>query len=326
MKKIVWNVLIGHHRGATSRLRAENSSWKVPSVIVTGYPPVVVTRHRRSRFIRRQRHSALGERRSELRKTSARWPPRWNRAADNKVWYFRRTNGAVERTRFTMGRFSVLSEYRLVYYGGLLLLLFLLLHISIKLFFSSLFAPFFPPLSRFVVVDVVGGRKKNADVSKRMRRGASRKRSRKIFSISFIWIFWYSFFMSPVYVFLLLLYSVEHIFCELGVRLPFRHRRRGFSVPTATSPHSISSFFWAFVNSFYFRGWNSWRVGGWATSSEIIPQLRKKGKISPATTAASYDRFFVDSAAIVKTTDQCEILTSYFSFDLSGLGLGTGLC
>lgn len=73
-----------------------------------------------------------------------------------------------------MGRLSVLSEYRLVYYGGLLLLLFLLLHISIKLFFSSLFLSsrcmllFFARQScccrwDFGVLLLCGGRK-NADV------------------------------------------------------------------------------------------------------------------------------------------------------------------
>lgn len=56
-----------------------------------------------------------------------------------RQWIIRHTNETLERTRFMMGRLLVLSEYRLEYYGGLLLLLFLLLHISIKLFFSSFF-------------------------------------------------------------------------------------------------------------------------------------------------------------------------------------------
>lgn len=118
------------------------------------------------------------------------------------------------------------------YYGGLLLLLFLLLHISIKLFFSSLFfSSFSLSLSHsfsftpsvcaafFARPDscCCGWRRAQKMLMCSCKKGRSggkgeRERSRKIFSISFIWIFWYWFFMSPVYVFSEFFYSTSTYF------------------------------------------------------------------------------------------------------------------
>lgn len=105
------------------------------------------------------------------------------------------------------GTVLVLSEYRLEYYGGLLLLL-LLLHISIKLFFSSVFLLslsrylllFCAPLQLLLcMVFGLAEERKNADV---LYLGYTKRKTERIFFfISFIWIFIYSFFISPFYYF-----------------------------------------------------------------------------------------------------------------------------
>lgn len=174
-----------------------------------------------------------------------------------------------------MGRLLVLSEYRLEYYGGLLLLLFLLLHISIKLFFSSLFLVVvaLPVFAAFLRVRGVNRRRAQkcwCAIAKTEVEEYFPFHSFEYLDTHFLWAqFALEFFGFTAHIFSVNLALIHYSLSTLSTSSP-RPGRGTILIPSSPTAHN---FIWAswtiFLGDIFFvKIHDGLRLGGWATRQE----------------------------------------------------------
>lgn len=171
-----------------------------------------------------------------------------------------------------MWRLLVLSEYRLEYYGGLLLLLFLLLHISIKLFLSffvSLACYLLPLFSRPRTELLLW-------IWRRARVNAEKQKWKEYFPFhSFEYLETHFLRTRGVW--------ISHIFRRWVVSLVLLFSEYAFILPPSSG--FILSFRKHFFGTEYFMRWihDGWRSRGGRTGV-VESNLHEKVNFSLATT------------------------------------------